>query len=85
MQKKVMGVSGDNNLRKFNFAEVPYNVDFSLSAMVRNTDDGLQVIEQILPYFGTEFNITININDLNQRQDIPIILTGLDTQEDFEE
>ena len=84
MQKKVMGVSGDNNLRKFNFAEVPYNVDFSLSAMVRNTDDGLQIIEQILPYFTPEFNITININDLNQKQDIPIILTGLDTQEDFE-
>ena len=52
--------------------------------MVRNTDDGLQIVEQILPFFTPEFNITININDINQKQDVPIVLTGIDSEEDYE-
>ena len=84
MQQKVMGVSGDNWHRKYNYSEVPYNVDFSVYCMVRNTDDGLQFVEQVLPYFTPEFNITININELNQKQDIPIILSGVNSEEDYE-
>jgi hypothetical protein len=84
MQRKIMGVSGDNWHRKYNYAEVPYNVDFSVYCMVRNTDDGLQFVEQVLPYFTPEFNITINVNELNQKQDIPIILTGVNSEEDYE-
>ena len=84
MQKKWLGVGGNNNYVKYNYAEVPYNIDFSVYCMVRNTDDGLQFVEQVLPYFTPEFNITININDLNQKQDVPIILTGIDSEEDYE-
>lgn len=84
MQKKWRGIGGNNNYVEYNYAEVPYTVDFSVYCMVRNTDDGLQVVEQVLPYFTPEFNMTININDLNQKQDIPIILTGIDSEEDYE-
>ncbi len=84
LQKKWLGVGGDNNIVKYNYAEVPYNIDFTVYCMVRNTDDGLQVIEQVLPYFTPEFNITINVNDLNEKQDVPIILTGVDSEEDYE-
>ena len=84
MQRKVMGISGDNWQRKYNYSEVPYNIEFSLYCMVRNTDDGLQFIEQVLPYFTPEFNITINVNDLNQKQDIPIVLNGVNSEEDYE-
>ena len=84
MQKKWLGVGGNNHYVKYNYAEVPYNIDFSVYCMVRNTDDGLQFVEQVLPYFTPEFNITINVNDLNQKQDVPIILTGVDSEEDYE-
>ena len=33
------------------FTPTPYNFDFTLSIMVRNSDDGTQILEQILPYF----------------------------------
>ena len=36
---------------KTNYAEVPYNVNFNLTAYVRYMDDGLQLAEQILPYW----------------------------------
>ena len=84
IQKRWLGASGDNHYVNYNYTEVPYNIDFSLYCMVRNTDDGLQVIEQVLPFFTPEFNITININDTNQKQDVPIILTGVDSEEDYE-
>ena len=84
LQKKWLGVGGENNIVKYNYAEVPYNIDFTVYCMVRNTDDGLQVIEQVLPYFTPEFNITINVNELNEKQDVPIILTGVDSEEDYE-
>ena len=51
---------GVSSVRK-NFAEVPYTFDFSLSVFVRHMDDGLQIIEQILPYFTPEFTVTLQI------------------------
>ena len=33
----------------------------------------LQIVEQILPYFAPEFNITIKMNDVHQEVDVPII------------
>ena len=50
---------------KYSYAEVPYNFDFTLSILVRNMDDGLQIVEQILPYFTPEFNVSMNFNDTN--------------------
>lgn len=84
MQKRWKGNSSDTSYSEYNYADVPYNIDFTLYVMVRNTDEGLQVVEQILPYFTPEFNITININDLNTKQDVPIILTGVSSEEDYE-
>jgi len=84
LQRKVKGVGGNNSYLDYNYAEVPYNIDFSVYCMVRNTDDGLQFVEQVLPFFTPEFNITININDMNQKQDVPIILTGVNSEEDYE-
>ena len=66
------------------FAEVPYNVTFGLYSFSRSMDDNLQIMEQILPYFTPEFNVTINMNTLNQKVDVPIVLGGVQTTEDYE-
>ena len=39
---------------------VPYNFDFTLYILVKNAEDGTQILEQILPYFTPEFTVTIN-------------------------
>ncbi|MBC8442757.1 MAG: tail sheath stabilizer and completion protein [Proteobacteria bacterium] len=69
---------------KYNFNEVPYNIDFTLGILVRHFEDGLQIIEQILPYFCPEFNVTININDINEKIDVPIILNDVNLEEEYE-
>jgi len=70
---------------KYTYAPVPYNFDFSLYIMVKNAEDGTQILEQILPYFTPHFNVTINeFPDLGITKDIPVILGSL-AQEDVYE
>jgi hypothetical protein len=64
---------------------VPYNFDFTLSIMVKNSDDGTQILEQILPYFTPEYHVTMNeMSALGIKRDIPIIFTGLSTEDSYE-
>ena len=74
----------DGSSKDFNYSEVPYNINFGLYAFSRNQDDNLQIIEQVLPYFTPEFIVTFKVNSINQKVDIPIILTGVSTVEDYE-
>jgi len=69
---------------KYTFAEVPYNIDFGLYVYVRNMDDGLQIIEQILPYFSPEFVVTMNFDSVNKKVDVPIYLNSVSSEEDYE-
>ena len=78
-----VGSTGSTNVQ-YSYAEVPYNIDFSLYVYVRNMEDGLQIVEQILPHFTPEFVVTVNFDDLHKKFDIPITLTGFSSQEDYE-
>jgi len=77
------GVTAGNPI-SYDYSEVPYNFSFTLSAFVRHMDDGLQIVEQILPYFTPEFNVTLNMNTLHDKVDIPIILQSSSIAEDYE-
>lgn len=68
----------------YSYNEVPYNVEFSLYIMTRNIDDGYQIVEQILPYFTPDFTIAMNFTDLNKTIDVPIVLTSINSTEDYE-
>ena len=67
------------------YTPIPYNYSFTLDVYVDYMDDGLQIIEQILPYFQPDFNIVIEeIPALELKRDIPIELTGLTLTDEFE-
>jgi hypothetical protein len=68
----------------YTYAEVPYNIDFALYVYVRNMDDGLRIVEQILPYFAPEFVMTVNFDDINKKVDIPLYLNSVSSEEDYE-
>ena len=38
---------------------IPYNLNFELAIMAKNQDDGLQILEQILPFFQPRFQYHI--------------------------
>ena len=67
------------------YTPTPYDFEFSLSVMVKNSDDGTQILEQILPYFTPEYHVTMNeMSALGIKRDIPIIFTGLSTEDSYE-
>lgn len=67
------------------YAPIPYNFDFSLSVYVRNTEDGTQILEQILPFFTPDFTVTVDfIQTMNQKYDMPIILNSVTNTTDYE-
>jgi len=45
---------------------------------VRNTEDGTQLIEQILPYFNPDYTLTIDLTDPTSPMDVPFILESVD-------
>ena len=62
-----------------------YNITMSLYAMVKNQDDGLQIIEQIIPYFQPDYTVTIKpVDGFDMKQDVPIILDSVTIQDDYE-
>jgi hypothetical protein len=67
------------------YTPVPYNFEIDLSIMVLNSDDGAQILEQILPYFTPEFHVTLNeMKTLGIKRDIPIVLNNLSSEDDYE-
>jgi len=67
------------------YVPIPYNFDFSLSIYVRNTEDGTQILEQILPFFTPDFTVTIDfIGKMDQKYDMPVILNSVTPETDYE-
>ena len=83
---RIKKTSGKGNTKlDSQFMPVPYNIDFSLFVMSKSGDDALQIIEQILPFFQPEYTITVNDNlDMKQKRDVPIVLTGIDYEDNYE-
>jgi hypothetical protein len=70
---------------KTQFVSVPYNFDFSLSIYVRNTEDGTQILEQILPFFTPDFSVTVDfVPAMDPKYDMPIILNSVSNEVDYE-
>ena len=67
------------------YTPVPYNIDISLYILTKTQEDSLQILEQILPTFTPEYTLSINaVPDMNVIQDIPIILTSVGVQDDYD-
>lgn len=70
---------------KYSFVSTPWNMGISMGVFAKNQDDGLQIVEQILPYFNPDFNVTINeLPELGVRRDIQIVLNNVSYNDDWE-
>ena len=68
----------------FNYTPVPYNINFSLYSFTATAENGLQIIEQILPFFQPEYTVTMNVvPELNLVRDIPIILNSVNYEDTY--
>ena len=75
----------DKEQVKSGFMPVPYNVEFELFIMSKSSDDALQIVEQILPYFQPEYTVTLRESpDLDIIRDVPIVLNSISYEDDYE-
>ena len=65
---------------------VPYMISFQLSVFAKLQDDALQVVEQIIPFFNPQYTLSIKpFDDIDTiKEDVPIILTGVTMNDDYE-
>ena len=82
--KKVKSSSDDSNKLDSQFMPVPYNLDMELYAMAKNSDDALQIVEQILPFFQPDYTLTINdMADMGVKRDVPIVLNSISYEDSY--
>jgi len=83
--QKYMKQDGADSVR-VQYMPVPYNLTFELGILSKNQDDALQILEQILPFFQPSFNVTVNlIPEMDEKKDLPIILNGINYEDDYED
>jgi hypothetical protein len=69
----------------YTYAPVPYDLNFSLFALVKNAEDGAQIVEQIIPFFTPDWTVTMRLlPTLDIRMDVPIELTNVTLDDQYE-
>jgi hypothetical protein len=67
------------------YAPTPYNIQVALYVYAKNQDDGLQIIEQIIPYFNPDYNLTMKtIPQMGIKNDLPILLNSISFDDTYE-
>jgi hypothetical protein len=78
-------ITKDTDENKNVYMPVPYNLSFELAIISKNQEDGLQILEQILPYFQPHYNLPIKLLEtMNETKDVPIVLTSVDYEDTYE-
>lgn len=79
-------IAGQPNRAAKIYTGTPYNIPFQLFIYAKTHDDALQVVEQILPYFAPQYNVSVKLIEGidNFTEDVPITITGVSFSDDYE-
>jgi hypothetical protein len=70
--------TGSDGVVNYNYSPVPYNISFNLYSFTATAEDGLQIVEQILPFFQPDYTLTVKlIPQQNITRDVPLILNNI--------
>ena len=81
---KKVKTSAEGKVLDYNYMPVPYNISYTLNVFTATAEGGLQIIEQVLPYFQPDYTVTVNaIPGLDIKRDVPIILNGVNYEDSY--
>lgn len=84
-RNKAIGVGDDVNKARSAYVSTPYNMSLSLYIFCKHQEDGLQIVEQILPHFNPDFNVTINeLPELGVKRDLKITLDSIQYDDEYD-
>lgn len=79
-------VTDATGTKNWQFNRIPYSFIFALSIRTKNSDDMMQIIEQIVPAFDGNLSVTIeDTTGVEVEQDIIISLEEIDIHDDFDD
>ena len=82
--QKFKKVSSNTGVMNFNYMPVPYNISYNLYCFTATAEGGLQIVEQILPYFQPDYTVTINvIPEMGIKRDVPIVLNNINYEDSY--
>ena len=85
VQKFKKTKSGESSKLDTQYMPVPYNLGFQLYVLSKNSDDSLQIVEQILPFFQPDYTLTINdMPDMSVKRVVPVVLNSISYEDDYE-
>ena len=73
-----------NGKKLVSYSESPYIYSFNLYIFTRSSEHNFQIIEQIVPFFTPDFTVTMNMNELFTKVDVPIVLSNTTINEEYE-
>ena len=83
--KKVKSSASQSKQLDTQFMPVPYNIEIVLYVLAKQSDDALQIVEQILPFFQPDYSITINdMPDMDIKRDVPIVLNSISYEDNYQ-
>lgn len=75
----------NRNAQDFVYEPVAYDLSFQLHIAVRNANDGVEIVEQILPYFRPAWTVSvITDSGLGISRDIPIVLQSVVSEDVYD-
>ena len=84
LKKLKLGATDNNEGSSMMYVPATYNYEFNLYIMSKFQEDGLQLIEQILPFFKPEFTVSAVIVEGAPVTDIPIILNSVTSEDTYD-
>ena len=85
-QKYKTIINDNGNEVRTQYVPVPYNISFEVGILCKSQDDGLQILEQILPFFQPSFSMSLKfIPDMNEVRDVAVVLNSVDFDDDWED
>ena len=82
--QKFKSTKTNSGVMNFNYMPVPYNISYNLYCFTATAEGGLQIVEQILPYFQPDYTVTINVvPEMGIKRDVPIVLNNINYEDSY--
>ena len=81
---KTVKTDKEGKVMNYNYTPVPYNISYTLNIFTATAESGLQIVEQILPFFQPDYTVTvIAVPELDIKRDVPIILNDVEYDDSY--
>jgi len=81
---RAVKTGAEGKILDYNYMPVPYNISYDLNIFTATAESGLQIVEQILPFFQPDYTVTVNaIPSLNIKRDVPIVLNNVNYDDSY--